>query len=199
MDKQIRYRNDINKCGLSYQETKRLNQLFLEGKSSQEIKTLVFEENILQQKSFDMQRRMWNEITLRLSNLDEEAKKIIHEEDIQSSKAMVLYSIMKVDKLFHEFSRAVYLDKLLIFQNEITKKETLHFIEHQTGTDDRASKWSEETMRKLANNYLRVMIDAGFLDSNYQIRRVVFSPKTERYLKSKAYKPASEVVLGGLL
>lgn len=45
MEKKSRYRNDINKCALGYQETKRVNQLFLDGASVDQIEKLVFEEN----------------------------------------------------------------------------------------------------------------------------------------------------------
>ena len=77
MEKKLRYRNDINRCALGYQETKRINQLFLDGIPMDQIQVRVFEENILQQSSSDMQHRVWREISFRLANLDDEGKKLI--------------------------------------------------------------------------------------------------------------------------
>lgn len=155
MEKKSRYRNDINRCALGYQETKQVNQLVLDGTPVEQIEALVFEENLLQQSSADMQKRVWKEISYRLSNLDEEGKRLIQEEDSQSSKALVFYSVLQVDRLFREFCRAVYLDKLLTFHQEITKREVVRFIENQIEKDEKASKWSTSTVSKLAGTYLR--------------------------------------------
>lgn len=199
MEKKLRYRNDINKCALCYQETKRVNQLLLDETPIDQIKILVFEENVLQQSSADMQKRVWKEISYRLSNLDEQGKRLIQEEDNQSSKALIFYSILQVDKLFLEFCRAVYLDKLLTFHQELTKKEIIRFIETQIEKDEKASKWSTSTIAKLAGTYIRILIEVGALDRGHQINRLTLSPETRTYLKEHGYRPAAEVVLGGLL
>ena len=194
-----RYRSVLNKSGFSYQEIKRINQLLVEDTPKAEIKRLVFEENILQQTSFDMQRRIWKEIEHRLQTLDKEAMQLLSSQDRESSSALVLYSILQIDLLFLEFSRTVYLDKLLTFHYEITKKEVIRFIENQIIKDEKAKKWSTSTINKLAGTYLRILMEVGMLSRDHQIQRLVLSPETENYLREKGYQPSVEVVLGELL
>ena len=107
--------------------------------------------------------------------------------------------MLKVDKLFLEFCRAVYLDKLLTFHEEITKKEVVRFIETQVEKDEKASKWSTSTVLKLAGTYLRTLMEVGAMNQSHQINRLILSSKTETYLRERGYRPAAEVVLGGLL
>lgn len=197
MEKKLRYRTHINRCALGYQETKRVNMLLLEGLSLEEVERLVYEENVLQQTSVEMQKVVWKEISYRLLHLDKEARNLIQEEDSQSSKALVFYGVLQVDKLFREFCRAVYLDKLLTFHQEITKKEVIRFIEIQIEKDDRSMNWSMNTILKLAGTYIRTLKEAGALDSEQKIQRLVISPKTKNYLKEKGFQPAAEIVLGG--
>ena len=88
MGKTMKYRTTLNKFGLCFQEMKRLNQLVRNETSSEQIKTMIFEENILQQKSFDMQKRIWKEMQIRLTRMDESLSLLIANESTQSAKAI---------------------------------------------------------------------------------------------------------------
>lgn len=199
MGKTMKYRTTLNKFGLCFQEMKRLNQLVRNEASSEQIKTMIFEENILQQKSFDMQKRIWKEMQIRLTRMDESLSLLIANESTQSAKALVLYNILQVDLLFLDFMRAIYLDKVVTFHQEITKSETARFIEIQIQKDEKAKKWSATTVQKLGATYLRILVEAGMLNQKFQIQRVILSPETEKYLREQGFRPAAEVILGEIL
>ena len=199
MGKTMKYRTTLNKFGLCFQEMKRLNQLVRNEASSEQIKTMIFEENILQQKSFDMQKRIWKEMQIRLTRMDESLSLLIANESTQSAKALVLYNILQVDLLFLDFMRAIYLDKVVTFHQEITKSETARFIEIQIQKDEKAKKWSSTTVQKLGATYLRILVEAGMLNQKFQIQRVILSPETEKYLREQGFRPAAEVILGEML
>ncbi|WP_373748472.1 DUF1819 family protein [Jeotgalibaca porci] len=199
MGKTMKYRTTLNKFGLCFQEMKRLNQLVRNEASSEQIKTMIFEENILQQKSFDMQKRIWKEMQIRLTRMDESLSLLIANESTQSAKALVLYNILQVDLLFLDFMRAIYLDKVVTFHQEITKSETARFIEIQIQKDEKAKKWSATTVQKLGATYLRILVEAGMLNQKFQIQRVILSPETEKYLREQGFRPAAEVILGEML
>lgn len=199
MGKTMKYRTTLNKFGLCFQEMKRLNQLVRNEASSEQIKTMIFEENILQQKSFDMQKRIWKEMQIRLIRMDESLSLLIANESTQSAKALVLYNILQVDLLFLDFMRAIYLDKVVTFHQEITKSETARFIEIQIQKDEKAKKWSATTVQKLGATYLRILVEAGMLNQKFQIQRVILSPETEKYLREQGFQPAAEVILGEIL
>lgn len=42
-------------------------------------------------------------------------------------------------------------------------------------------------------------MEVGAMNQSHQINRLILSSKTETYLKERGYRPAAEVVLGGLL
>lgn len=199
MGKTMKYRTTLNKFGLCFQEMKRLNQLVRNEASSEQIKIMIFEENILQQKSFDMQKRIWKEMQIRLTRMDESLSLLIANESTQSAKALVLYNILQVDLLFLDFMRAIYLDKIVTFHQEITKSETARFIEIQIQKDEKAKKWSATTVQKLGATYLRILVEAGMLNQKFQIQRVILSPETEKYLREQGFQPAAEVILGEIL
>lgn len=203
MDKKLVYRTTLNHCPLCYQETKRINLLLLEEHEPAVIEGLVAHENILQLPSLDRRRRVGGEALFRLTEAGRDVQELIQKEDLQTSKAMVVYAILKVDRLFQEFARGVYLEKLLTLHREITKRETVRFIERAIEKDVKAQKWSTKTVNELAGTILRVLIEAGWLrkvDSEvYVLEGVAISAQAEKYLRNEGYKPAAEVVLGELL
>lgn len=203
MGKKLIYRTVLNKCPLCYQETKRMNQLLLNGSSIKEIENAITNDNILQLPSLDRRKRVGNEIIFRLKESGVGIQKLIQNEDLQTSKALVLYSILQVDLLFLEFVRGVYLEKILTFRHEITKKEVSRFIERQIENNEKAQKWSEKTVKELSSTFIRILVEGGFIQKinsdTYQIQRMVLSLDAEKFLREKGNKPAAEVLLGELL
>ncbi|UJF16722.1 DUF1819 family protein [Jeotgalibaca sp. MA1X17-3] len=139
----------------------------------------------------------------RLTESGEDVQKLIQSQDFQKSKLLVIYSILQVDLLFLKFSRGMYLEKVLTYHPEITRKEVTRFIERQIENNEKAHKWSEKTVKELSNAFLRILVEGGFIqkmDSDtYQIQRMILSLDAENFLREKGYKPAAEVLLGELL
>lgn len=203
MKKKLIYRTVLNQCPLCYQETKRINQLLLSGSSTKEIENAITNDNILQLPSLDRRKRVGNEIIFRLNEVGIDTQMLIQSEDLQTSKSLVIYSILQVDLLFLEFVRGVYLEKILTFRHEITKKEVRRFIEKQIENNEKAQTWSEKTIKELTSTFLRILVEGGFIQKinsdTYQIQRMVLSLEVEKFLREKGYKPVAEILLGELL
>src|SRR5699024_9670938 len=112
LEKELQYRSTIKSHPYFYMETKSLADLMLQGFNENEIKEKVIEENIFQVTSETRKKGIASAILKRLQPLDEYLIEMIHNSDIETSKTIVLYSIMKTDRLFFEFMHEVFRDKV---------------------------------------------------------------------------------------
>ncbi|SEL10156.1 Putative inner membrane protein [Carnobacterium iners] len=203
MEKKNQYRTTIKICPLFYQETKRINQLLLNNITKEEIIKKLNDQNHLQLTSAAQIKSVGSELLYRLSLLDKKIQEMIQKEDNQTSKTLVVYSIICADRLFQEFTRELYLDKLLTLYTEISKQEVIRFIERKAETNETVAKWQEYTYNRLARSFLQVLKEAGWIHemrkSHYKIERPFISIEARNYLKEAGYGPAVEVVLGELL
>lgn len=203
MGKLNRYRTTVKNCPLFYQETKRINQLLLDGATQEEIMNKVVEQDFLQLSSLSQRKTVGNELVYRLTLIDETMQEMIQQEDNQTSKTMVVYSIICADRLFQEFVREVYLDKLVTLHSELSKKEVIRFFERKAQMNETVEKWKEYTYDRLASSFIQVLKEAGWINeikkSHYQIEKPFISTRARNYLKKEGYPPAVEVVLGELI
>lgn len=203
MRKLNRYRTTVKNCPLFYQETKRINQLLLDGATQEEIMNKVVEQDFLQLSSVSQRKTVGNELVYRLTLIDETMQEMIQQEDNQTSKTMVVYSIICADRLFQEFVREVYLDKLVTLHSELSKKEAIRFFERKAQMNETVEKWKEYTYDRLARSFIQVLKEAGWINeikkSHYQIEKPFISTRARNYLKKEGYPPAVEVVLGELI
>lgn len=203
MEKLNRYRTTVKNCPLFYQETKRINQLLLDGATQEEIMNKVVEQDFLQLSSLAQRKTVGNELVYRLTLIDKTMQEMIQQEDNQTSKTLVVYSIICADRLFQEFVREIYLDKLVTLHSELSKKEVIRFFERKAQTNEIVGKWKEYTYDRLARSFLQVLNEAGWINeikkSHYQIEKPFISTRARNYLKKEGYTPAVEVVLGELI
>lgn len=203
MEKLNRYRTTIKNCPLFYQETKRINQLLLYGATQEEIMNKVVEQDFLQLSSLTQRKTVGNELVYRVALLDKTMQEMIQQEDNQTSKSLVVYSIICADRLFQEFVREIYLDKLVTLHSELSKKEVIRFFERKAQTNEIVGKWKEYTYDRLARSFLQVLNEAGWINeikkSHYRIEKPFISTRARNYLKKEGYTPAVEVVLGELI
>lgn len=203
MEKLNRYRTTVKNCPLFYQETKRINQLLLDGATQEEIMNKVVEQDFLQLSSLTQRKTVGNELAYRLTLIDKTMQEMIQQEDNQTSKTLVVYSIICADRLFQEFVREIYLDKLITLHSELSKKEVIRFFERKAQTNEIVGKWKEYTYDRLARSFLQVLNEAGWINeikkSHYQIEKPFISTRARNYLKKEGYTPAVEVVLGELI
>ncbi|WP_034551877.1 DUF1819 family protein [Carnobacterium funditum] len=203
MEKKNQYRTTIKICPLFYQETKRINQLLLNNITKEEIIKKLNDQNHLQLTSAAQIKSVGSELLYRLSLLDKKMQEMIQQEDNQTSKTLVVYSILCADRLFIEFARELYLDKLLTLYTEISKQEVIRFIERKAETNETVAKWEDYTYNRLARSFLQVLKEAGWIHeirkSHYKIEKPFISIGARNYLKEEGYTPAVEVVLGELI
>lgn len=183
-----------------YYETRTIAKLVYQGTSKETIKIQVVEENILQLPNKDRAQRFYMEIIKRLSYLDDYLLEAFVISDSLTSKAILLYTLLKRDKLFFEWMREVVFDKFLILDFSLSKRETEYFMVQKSEQSDAINKWTESTKSRLIDGYHQVLRDSEMLvqESNY-LQPLIIDSRVESYLVQYKEKKIVEVLLGEFL
>ena len=83
--------------------------------------------------------------------------------DIDTSKYVLLYSIMKTDKIVKDFIFEVYKDKLFMRQEYIEKFDVTNWFEEKKILSKTLQNVTDNTFNKLRNVLMRIMQDSGLV------------------------------------
>ena len=91
---------------------------------------------------------------------------------------MLVYAIMKTDRLVKEFVRELYYDKLLMNDQNLEKYEITKWFNSKYDISEFLRSRSESTQYKLQQVMLQIMTSSGLLKKNgdlYEINRPLLS------------------------
>ncbi len=151
----------IKKNPLNYLKSKMVAEMVYEGMDKNQIFIECFNENRIDIESLDRRREITNEIYRRITNLDSYLINAFLEQDIITSKVILIYAIAKTDNLFFEFLVEVYRNTILGDKQYISMDDFDRFFQVKTETDLVVSKWSATTIEQLAKGYRKMLIDAS--------------------------------------
>lgn len=153
-------------------ETRKTAQKHCEGLQPDAIKRLVLDENIYQMKSLYRAERYVNVILRRLDSLPVELIRPIAYGDLAEAKLLTLLSIMQNDRLFFEFMYEAFRPQLLMGSTYFEDKEPNLFFANMALQSDIVSSWADTTVVHLKQCYIRILFEAGLLDSIKPPRRI---------------------------
>ncbi len=185
-----------------YAETKRVAELLDRGMDSKEIVETVLEENLFQLASKDRAERFCSEILKRLNLLDDYLFRYFLKADTQTSKAILLYALLKRDRLFSEWMREVVWDKFLIMDWIYQKQETKSFITRKSEQDETIKNWIETTKKTLMSVYHQILVEVGMATSTGEelyLQPLIINPEIRTYLINHKEKRIVEVMLGEVI
>lgn len=163
MENKLKYRSTIKSRPYFYNETKTLAELLLKGLNDVEIKEKVIEENVLQLNSETRKKEVASIVLRRLDVLDEFLIKKIINGDVETSKIIVLYGILKTDRLFFEFVDEIFRDKLAYQEMIITDRDFYSYFETKRQQSKSVAQWVDYTFYKLQQVYIRILFEAGLM------------------------------------
>ena len=146
-----------------YNETKIIAEYILNGEDVNELKKRNIEENLIHYKKPKSIQRVNSPIFRRLSVLDEEMLREFIYSDIDTSRYILLYAIMKTDKLVRDFVIEVYKDKLLMRKGYIEKIDIDNWYEDKCTISQTLRERSESTTNKLKQVIMKIMQDSGLV------------------------------------
>ena len=143
-------------------------------------------------------RRTVNYVYERLTSLPEEALSIIASSDIETGKVLVLVGIMRTDALFGEFVYEVYRMKKILGERAIENRDLNDFFDDKANQSNEVAGWSEASVKKLKNVYIRNLVDAGLLEDakNRNVKNIIISSKVEKILRDNGMETYLKAVKG---
>lgn len=163
MVKNLKYKSTIKSRPFLFLETKKVSILVTQGFKEFEIKEKALVENIFQVDTEARKREIASTIINRINVLDHYLIEFISKGPLEAAKLVVLYSIMKTDRLFFEFMNEVYYEKLLLKETQLTDKDFHFFFQSKMEQDETVASWNDYTFYKLKQVYIRVLYEAGLL------------------------------------
>lgn len=159
----LRYSTTIKARPLLYLEMKKAATLVVEGNTLEQVKKLILEENIYQVKTESRKKEFASIVSSRLQVLDEFLMKQLVYGDVETSKLIVLYTIIKTDRLFYEFMDEVIKDKYILRDFSLADKDFNIFFLCKREQSDVVAGWKDYTFYKLQQVFIRILFEVGIL------------------------------------
>lgn len=194
----MEYKSTIKSRPYLYKETKKAAALMKQGINIEDIKSKSLKDNIFQLESEARKKEVASIITARLKDLDEYIIEKISEGNIETSKILVIYAIIRTDRLFFEFMNEVYKEKLLLRDLFLRDKDFSMFFQNKREQSEKVASWTEYTFKKLKQVYVRILFEGGLI-KNQKGDREIYAPILEREVKEHLYKIGDKIYLDAII
>lgn len=161
----LQYTSILKSRSFLYLELKKAAGLKIQGLNDKEIKEKAINENIFASGTESRKKEIASAVVTRLTELDEYITDRIVNGNLQTSKQLALYSILKTDRLFFEFMKEVYKEKIHLKDYILTDKDFNVFFRRKAEQSEKVASWQDYTFYKLGQVYKRILTEAGFIKS----------------------------------
>lgn len=155
-----------------YNETKIIGEYLLNGENVQELKRKNIEENLIKHKKQGSVKRTNAPIFRRLGIMNNEILENFLYSDVETSKYLLVYAIMKTDKLVRDFIIEVYKDKIIMRNEYIEKYDIDRWYEMKKESSVTLKNKSDITNNKAKQVIMKILQDSGMVvkESNNRFR-----------------------------
>lgn len=173
MAEELEYKSTIKSRPFLFKETKKAAYLINKGFKDFEIKDKAKNDNIFQVNTEARRSEIASIVLQRLKAIDDFFIEKIVNGEIGTSKQVVIYAIMKTDRLFFEFMYEVFREKMLLRDFTLQDKDFNIFFERKKEQSERVVSWTDYTFYKLKQVYIRILFEAGFIKDQKKDREIV--------------------------
>lgn len=184
-----------------YNETKTLATYLLKGESEETLKRRNIEENLIKYKSAKSIARVNSPMFRRLNVMDKNMMEEFVNSSVDNSKYILLYTIMKTDRLVREFVLDVYKYKLIMRKEYIEKFDIDNWYEEKCSLSTTLKEKSEQTSAKLKQVIMKIMQDSGLVIKEKNRFKIIRPLLKETYINMLDRKGDLEYAkaIGGLI
>ena len=160
-----------------------------------EVRNIVVENNVYQQKS---QGRLISEfgcIKKRIMAMPEDLQQFMVNTDVNSAKIVALVAAMAADRLLFEFVYEIYREEVRLGGEELKESDINIFFKNKIDQSDVIAGWTDATIKKLKQTYTKFLIEAGLVTKistsekrinkpyiDPELRNILMNNKMELYL-----------------
>ncbi len=180
-----------------FMEFKKVVRLLTEGKSYQEIKEVVENENLFAAATPARARQIYSTVTARIKSLDDSFYPIFLKGDLSTQKLFALTAALAHDRLFFDFVYEVIREKIIIGSNEYADRDIRIFFQNKQLQDEKVAKWTDETLNRLGRSYKTMLYEAGVTDKANGTRKIL-RPILDREMEQWLMAHHMELILKAL-
>lgn len=169
-----------------------------EGYTDKDIRKKSVEDNIFQGRSENFRRETASGIILRLNTLDEYLINLLSNCNLEVAKQIIIYSIMKSDKLFFDFMNEIYKDKIILKDFKIKSVDLKVFISRKQEQVPKIAAWKNSTIERLKNNYIGYLIEAGFIVKEKENLEIII-PIIDKQLQDHIIEIGDKIYLQAMI
>lgn len=180
-------------------ETKTTAEYMLDGLSKSKILELSLNENIYQVDSERRAKDIANVTYRRLKDFPEKLLEFFVNADVNSSKIIVLISILKNDKLLFEFMYEIFRERIILGNYTLKKSDFDIFFKNKSQQSEIIENWAEKTIKKLSSRYRIFLSEAGLLekdDKDYKIILPFLDFRLRELLVENDFEPYVKAICG---
>ncbi len=159
------YNASITREPFLFYEMRTTARLLSEGCTGEEAVTRIVDENLFQYPTERSIRRMAIACVRRLSCMnDRDLIEAIATKPQDVSRQVCLYAMMKEHRLISDFMLTVIGEKYRTQNMSFGKIDVNTFFLRLQEQDDAVATWSEQTIQKLGQVIVRILVDNEYLD-----------------------------------
>lgn len=159
-----------------YNETKIIGEYLLSGENVQELKRKNIEENLIKHKKQGSVKRTNAPIFRRLEAMNNDILENFVYSDVETSKYLLVYAIMKTDKLVRDFIIEVYKDKIIMRNEYIEKYDIDRWYEMKKESSVSLKNKSDITNNKAKQVIMKILQDSGMVVKETNNRFRIIKP-----------------------
>lgn len=195
----LQYTSILKARPFLYLELKKAISLKIQGFSELDIKNKSLEENIFSVNTETRKKEIASAVINRIQVLDDYILDKIVNGSLQTSKQLTIYSILKTDRLFFEFMKEVYREKILLKDYSIDDKDFNIFFRRKAEQSEKVASWQDYTYYKLKQVYKRILSEAGFIKNTKNEVKIIpqiIEEEVKNHLIDIGDRVYLEVILG---
>lgn len=128
------------------------------------------EENLLQKNKPATARRMARLIRNRLSDASDETLRLVAEGDREVAMQILLACAIRHSRLLSDYLHDVYRERLRRLEHKLEPNDWETFLHECEHRDPSVSEWSDSTRKKIFQVIVRILAEAGYLESTRSMR-----------------------------
>lgn len=167
------YKLSFTAASLMLVESVKVAEVYLESRDWNATREILINNNLLQSRTVARTKRIIQELVLRLSILSEDQLTHLLEGDLEEQRLLLWFTACKYYKFIRDFSMEVLHEKFLTMQQYLSEDDYNAFLLRKMDLHPELEKITASTRTKLRTQVFRMLREAGLINSDNLIIRVI--------------------------
>lgn len=166
-------------------EMKLVVELYLQGKTKNEVRDIVIEQNLFNMRGIPAIKETLGKINRRVSFLDDSIRKIFIDNKNNDADAILLYTFLESFRIASEFVMEVIHYNWKNHKKIITLGDVNIFMEEKAKQSELVANWSPATTNRIRNRILEFCTVCGLLyktNGDLMITPITISKELREYI-----------------